>query len=62
MQIEVIDDCSIDGDVEKLVNEVGKGRITYYRQQQKCWEFKNFETCINRSKENIYTFYMGTIK
>ena len=50
MQIEVIDDCSIDGDVEKLVNEVGKGRITYYRQQQNVGSLRNFETCINRSK------------
>ena len=26
MQIEVVDDCSRDGDVKKLVEEVGKGR------------------------------------
>lgn len=27
MQIEVIDDCSTDADVEALVQEIGKGRI-----------------------------------
>lgn len=50
MQIEVIDDCSTDGDVEKLVNEIGKGRVTYYRQKQNVGSLRNFETCINRSK------------
>lgn len=50
MQIEVIDDFSTDGDVEKLVNEIGKGRVTYYRQKQNVGSLRNFETCINRSK------------
>ncbi|MEO5996733.1 MAG: glycosyltransferase, partial [Chitinophagaceae bacterium] len=27
MQIEVIDDCSTDGDVGALVEEIGKGRV-----------------------------------
>lgn len=30
MQIEVIDDCSTDGDVKLLVDEIGKGRIGFY--------------------------------
>ena len=34
MQIEVVDDCSTDGDVAALVKEVGKGRILYYRQTE----------------------------
>jgi len=50
MQIEVIDDYSTDGDVEKLVNEIGKGRISYYRQKENSGSLRNFETCINRSK------------
>lgn len=50
MQIEVVDDGSTDGDVEKLVNDVSKGRISYYRQQENVGSLRNFETCINRSK------------
>jgi glycosyltransferase involved in cell wall biosynthesis len=50
MQIEVIDDCSTDRDVEKLVAEIGKGRVGYYRQLQNVGSLRNFETCINRSR------------
>ncbi len=50
MQIEVIDDCSTDGDVEALVNEIGKERIYYYKQNKNIGSLRNFETCINRSK------------
>jgi glycosyltransferase involved in cell wall biosynthesis len=50
MQIEVIDDCSTDGNVEALVQEVGKGRIGYFRQEINRGSLRNFETCINRAK------------
>lgn len=49
MQIEVVDDCSSDGDVEALVKEVGKGRIQYFRQPVNRGSLRNFETCINRA-------------
>jgi glycosyltransferase involved in cell wall biosynthesis len=49
MQIEVIDDCSTDGDVKALVMEIGKGRISFYRQQLNRGSLRNFETCINRA-------------
>lgn len=49
MQIEVIDDCSTDGDVEALVQEIGKGRVGFYRQAQNVGSLRNFETCINRA-------------
>ena len=49
MQIEVIDDFSTDGDVEALVNKVGKGRVGYYRQPYNKGSLRNFETCLNRS-------------
>lgn len=49
MQIEVIDDYSTDGDVAELVQEVGKGRIKYYRQPQNVGSLRNFETCLNRA-------------
>jgi hypothetical protein len=50
MQIEVIDDCSMDGNVEGLVRNIGKGRINFYKQQENVGSLRNFETCINRAK------------
>ena len=50
MQVEVVDDCSTDGDVEALVNTVGKGRVQFYRQEINSGSLRNFETCINRAK------------
>ena len=50
MQIEVIDDGSTDKDVEVLVQQIGKGRVGYYRQPQNVGSLRNFETCLNRSR------------
>lgn len=50
MQIEVIDDCSTDGNVELLVNEIGQGRVHFFRQPQNSGSLRNFETCIQRSR------------
>lgn len=50
MQIEVVDDCSNDGDVGALVQEVGKGRVGFFRQEKNKGHHRNFETCLNRSK------------
>lgn len=49
MQIEVVDDASTDSDVEALVMEIGKGRVSYYRQKENVGSLRNFETCINRA-------------
>jgi glycosyltransferase involved in cell wall biosynthesis len=49
MQIEVVDDFSTDADVERLVNEIGKGRVGFYRQPRNVGSLRNFETCLNRS-------------
>jgi glycosyltransferase involved in cell wall biosynthesis len=49
MQIEVVDDCSKDMDVSVLVNEIGKGRVSFFKQQQNAGSLRNFETCLNRS-------------
>ncbi len=49
MQIKVIDDYSTDGDVEGLVQTIGKGRIEYYKQPKNIGSLRNFETCINHS-------------
>ena len=34
MQIEVLDDNSTDTDVKALVEKIGNGRVTYYKQPQ----------------------------
>lgn len=49
MQIEVVDDCSTDGDVAALVEAVGKGRVNYFKQEYNRGSLRNFETCLNRS-------------
>ena len=50
MQIEVVDDCSTDADVEAMVRALGQGRIGYYRQEKNVGSLRNFETCLNRSR------------
>jgi len=50
MQIEVVDDCSTDANVEELVKTIGKGRVNYYKQKTNVGSLRNFETCINHSR------------
>lgn len=59
MQIEVVDDCSTDGDVESLVQAIGKGRVAYYRQPRNVGSLRNFETCINRAKGHLIHLLHG---
>lgn len=59
MQIEVIDDYSTDGNVEALVNEVGKNRVKFYRQSRNVGHLHNFETCINRAKGRLVHILHG---
>jgi len=59
MQIEVIDDCSIDGDVAALVRKVGKGRIRYFRKEENGGSLRNFETCINRAQGKLVHILHG---
>jgi glycosyltransferase involved in cell wall biosynthesis len=50
MQIEVIDNCSTEGDVESLVREIGRGRIDFFRQPTNLGIVGNFNACIQRSR------------
>ncbi len=50
MQIEVVDDCSTEGNIEAIVREVGQGRVSFYRQPKNVGIFANWNTCINRSR------------
>jgi len=50
MQIEVVDDYSTKDDPEAVVREIGKGRVSFFRQPQNTGATSNFNTCIQRSK------------
>ena len=50
MQIEVIDDCSTDGDIQSLVQDAGHDRVSFFQQEKNVGSLRNFETCINRSR------------
>jgi glycosyltransferase involved in cell wall biosynthesis len=50
MQIEVVDDCSTENDVESFVNQIGQGRIKFYRQNTNTGIFPNWNTCIRRAQ------------
>lgn len=49
MQIEVIDNCSTEDDPEALVRDLGRGRVSFYRQSQNIGIIGNFNACIERS-------------
>ncbi len=59
MEIFVVDDCSTDGDVYALVQEMGKGRISYFRQDQNVGSLRNFETCLNLSRGYVVHLLHG---
>ncbi len=50
MQIEVVDDFSTRDDPEAVVEELGQGRVKFFRQEKNVGSLRNFETCINRSR------------
>jgi glycosyltransferase involved in cell wall biosynthesis len=50
MQIQIVDDCSTDGDVEGLVNKIGQGRVEFNKQCVNQGSLRNFETCINHAR------------
>jgi len=53
MQIMVVDDNSSVGDPEKIVNEVGQGRVTFFRQPENVGHSRNYDTCIRKSKGKL---------
>lgn len=59
MQIEVVDDCSTKDDPASVVEELGKGRVGFYRQPVNVGHTKNFETCLNRSRGKLVHLLHG---
>ncbi|NEQ84029.1 MAG: glycosyltransferase [Moorea sp. SIO2I5] len=62
MQIEVLDDCSTKDNPEQVVREIGKGRVSFYRQAQNVGATQNFNTCIRRSIGQVVHILHGDDK
>ena len=58
MQIEVVDDASVD-DTAGLVREIGRGRVSYHRQDRNVGHIANFQSCILRSTGRIVHLLHG---
>jgi glycosyltransferase involved in cell wall biosynthesis len=58
MQIEVVDDASVD-DTAGVVQEIGRGRVSYYRQDRNVGHIANFQSCILRSTGRIVHLLHG---
>jgi GT2 family glycosyltransferase len=50
MQIEVIDDCSTQGDPEAVVRELGGGRVDFHRNPRNLGPTATFNACLERSR------------
>ena len=59
MQIEVVDDHSIQDDPEAVVKELGKGRVAFYQQPENVGYIRNFETCLQRSRGQLIHLLHG---
>jgi hypothetical protein len=49
MQIEVIDNSTFDCGVKQIVDDLGKGRIAYYKQPKDLSMAENWNSCVNRA-------------
>lgn len=58
MEIWVVDDCSADNP-QDIVEELGKGRIRFYRQQKNVGQLNNFSTCLHLSRGKIIHLLHG---
>jgi glycosyltransferase involved in cell wall biosynthesis len=58
MQIEVVDDASAD-DPATVVDEIGRGRVSFFRQRANVGHVENFNTCIYRARGEIVHLLHG---
>lgn len=59
MQIEVIDDRSTNDDPELVVQEMGRGRVAFFRKPKNQGAVANFNTCIERSRGHLVHILHG---
>lgn len=50
MQIEVVDNCSTDADIEGMVRQLGGTEVSYYRQPRHVSREENINLCIARAQ------------
>ena len=53
MQIEVIDNCSTEADIEAVVSKIGHNRVSFCRQPHNVGLVANFTTCIQRARGDL---------
>lgn len=59
MQIEVIDDHSTEDDPAQVVQDIGRGRVNFYRQPKNVGHIRNFESCLQRSRGHLIHLLHG---
>jgi GT2 family glycosyltransferase len=59
MQIEVVDDCSTQDDPSAVVEELGCGRVGFYRQPRNVGHVDNFNMCLRRSRGRLVHLLHG---
>ncbi len=59
MQIEVVDDCSTRDDPERVVRELGRGRVGFHRQPRNVGHTRNFESCVLRARGRLVHLLHG---
>ena len=58
LQIEVVDDASSD-DPKAVVDDVGRDRVSFYRQPRNVGHVSNFTTCLRRSRGHLVHLLHG---
>jgi glycosyltransferase involved in cell wall biosynthesis len=58
MQIEVVDDCSSDRP-ERVVEELGRGRVSFHRKERNEGSYACFNTCLDRSQGELVHILHG---
>ncbi len=59
MQIEVVDDHSTRDDPATVVEEVGGGRVGFFRQPENVGHIRNFDTCLQRARGHLVHLLHG---
>lgn len=59
MQIEVVDDCSTEGDTESLVRAVAGDRAAFFRQPKNLGVARNLSSCIARTRGQLVHLLHG---
>ncbi|WP_283815799.1 glycosyltransferase family 2 protein [Bradyrhizobium glycinis] len=50
MQIQVVDDASTTDDAARIAEELGQGRVEFFRQPVNVGHARNFNTCVERAR------------